>query len=178
MKKMILMAAVALCFVACGEKKTTEVEVAVADTVQVKKDAPVQDEPQQPEVEEPTAKFAPGYYKSTGDRVRVRTAPNLNSGIVQYTYDGYGNVYLDKGDCVKTKGEVENGFVKVYCCKAFWDEGWVAEQFLTPATKCKKCDGKGCLNKPCGDCGGEGCDFCCDYDGKEICVSCGGVGYK
>ena len=123
------------------------------------------------------------YYKSTSDKVCVRTAPSLKSTQVQYADDGEyeGPVYLYKGDCVKCKGEVKNGFAKVYCMNAreTWEYGWVSMQFLAKAVKCGKCGGKGHLNQPCMECEGYGCCCCAPgTDGKQVCTTCGGYGYK
>jgi hypothetical protein len=181
--KLLLIAAIALCIAACGEKKNAETAPAEsADTTNVvAADTVAADTVAVAEETEPA--FEAGVYKCTGDRVRVRKAPNTESGMVYYDGGGdwEGPVYLDKGDCVTCKGEVENGFAKVYCkhLSGAWTSGWTSVQFLTKAAKCGKCGGKGYLNEPCMECEGYGCCSCAPgTDGKQYCMTCGGYGYK
>jgi len=128
------------------------------------------------------AAFAQTFYKCTGDRVRVRTAPSLNSGMVQYSgaYGSEGPVYLDKGEKVVSYGVRRNGFIKVsyYGSYNLWDTGWVSEKYLKKALRCPVCKGKGYFNQVCPECNGAGVHACCDFTGKKRCNSCGGVGYK
>lgn len=78
-----------------------------------------------------TTTVSQAYYQCTGDRVRVRTAPSLNSGMVQY-YNGSGNVYLYKGMWVRSQGIQRNGFIKVSCYDgaAWCTDGWVSADYL------------------------------------------------
>ena len=115
------------------------------------------------------ASYAQVHYKCTGQNVRVRTAPSLKSGIVQYSgaYGSGGPVMLDKGEIVRSLGVQRNGFAKVAHISSYnlWEEGWVSLQYLVRAQRCPECNG-------------DGAHWCCDFTGKKQCSQCHGIGYK
>ena len=78
-----------------------------------------------------SAPRAKDYFHCTGDKVRVRNAPSLNSGMVQY-YNGAGAVYLYKGMRVRNLGVRRNGFIKVSCYdgSTWCTDGWVSADYL------------------------------------------------
>jgi hypothetical protein len=128
------------------------------------------------------ASYAQVYYRCTGQNVRVRTAPSLKSGIVQYSgaYGSEGPVMLNKGEIVCSLGVQRNGFAKVAHVSSYnlWDEGWVSLQYLVRAQRCSNCGGKGYFNQRCPECNGDGAHWCCDFTGKKQCSQCHGIGYK
>ncbi len=128
------------------------------------------------------ASYAQVYYKCTGQNVRVRTAPSLKSGIVQYSgaYGSEGPAMLDKGEIVRSLGVQRNGFAKVAYTGTYnlWEWGWVSLQYLVRAQRCSNCGGKGYFNQRCPECDGAGVHACCDFTGKKRCNRCYGVGYK
>ncbi len=130
--------------------------------------------------------FAQTCYKLTGDNVYVRTGPGTNYGKVHYT-GAYGSpedkpVMLAKGAYVFSRGAAKNGFMPVREAAGYatyWGEGWVSTKYLTKATKCVNCNGKGFFNQVCPECGGDAYHACeCDGTGKKICKKCWGIGYK
>lgn len=118
------------------------------------------------------------YYRSTGDRVIVRSGPGKN--YRQIKDEGWLQpVYLGKGEIVSFEGAKRNGFVKIgsMSLKMFWT-GWASAQYLTPAVKCQACNGRGTTGRVCPECNGEGLAYCCNYTGRELCNQCGGIGWK
>ena len=111
-------------------------------------------------------------YKCTGDRVRVRTAPNMNSSQKQYDYDGgrglEGAISLYKGELLESTGKQRNGFIEVspinYVGCGWYGTGWVSAKYLVKVKPCSKCSGFGWL----GIVGGP----------KETCPVCKGKGHR
>ena len=129
------------------------------------------------------ASYAQVYYRCTGQNVRVRTAPSLKSGMMQYNgaQGCSGPVYLDKGTIVRSLGVQRNGFAKVQDVSNYihlWDPGWVSMQYLVRAQRCSNCGGKGHFNQVCPGCDGLGRLACCDGTGKKPCSKCYGIGYR
>ena len=122
------------------------------------------------------------YYKCTGNNVNVRTGPGKNYAVM-YGAGGAkcmeGRVQLFKGELVFNEGVKRNGFIKVSASgpTLCWEEGWVSAQYLKPATRCSRCNGRGTTGRVCPECNGDGYYYCCGYTGKEPCPKCGIIGY-
>ena len=126
------------------------------------------------------------YYRCTGDKVNVRKGPGKNYAVLRWEHQmSSGLQQLYKGHVVKYLGKKQNGFMKVEDgIDWHWSSfgvGWVSAQYLTPATKCTSCGGKGRFNRICPECNGNGCPTynmgACD-NGYVRCEDCSGVGYK
>ena len=128
------------------------------------------------------AASAQTHYRVTGNNVNMRKGPGTNyprgAAVPGRQGIGYDTPFvLDKGQIVTYEGKRKNGFVYVSEITTM-AEGWVSAKFLTPATKCTACKGRGNTGRVCPTCHGEGYGYCCNYTGKQLCSRCGGVGYK
>lgn len=126
------------------------------------------------------------YYRCTGNRVNVRSGPGKNYAVLVCEYQGMNEPQqLMKGHVVKYLGKKQNGFMYVEdTIDWHWSSfgiGWVSSQFLTPATKCTSCNGRGRFNRKCPECHGQGCPMynagSCD-NGYVRCEKCSGAGYR
>lgn len=122
------------------------------------------------------------YYRVTGNNVYVRKGAGTNFRPVQYTgaYGSEGSVQLNRGTIVRAKGAARNGFMPVQetdPAVVYWGSGWMSTKYLTPATRCRNCNGKGFFAWTCPECNGEGYHFCCDFVGRERCNKCYGIGW-
>ncbi len=129
---------------------------------------------------------AQSYYRCTSNNVDVRSGPGMKYAVVLCEYQGMSEpICISKGYVVKFLGKKQNGFMYVEDTNDWhwssFDKGWVPAKFLTPAIKCKSCNGKGHLNKKCPECNGQGCSMMegaeCD-DGYVRCKKCSGAGYR
>ena len=124
------------------------------------------------------------YFICTGTNVNVRTGPGKNYSVMTGSGGAkcppeYEKIQLDKGELVYNEGVRRNGFIKVSFAGASmcWEDGWVSAQYLKPARKCPRCNGRGTTGRVCPECHGEGYYYCCAYTGKELCPKCGYLGY-
>lgn len=127
--------------------------------------------------------FAQTHYRVTGDNVNVRTGPGTNYSRVTWS-GAYGTrddqpYQLSKGEIVCSKGATKNGFVPIWGDAVWMSEetGWVSSKYLTPATKCSVCKGKGNTGQVCPECDGAGMRMCCGWTGYVSCSKCKGHGY-
>lgn len=122
------------------------------------------------------------YYKSTGTNVNIRKGPGTNYAVQSLdggVHCGGGKAQLVKDEIVISDGKQRNGFIHVYPAdEPCWEEGWVSAQYLTRATKCSACNGRGNTGRKCPECNGEGVYACCHYSGMEPCPKCWGIGYR
>ncbi len=122
------------------------------------------------------------YYRSTGDNVNIRKGPGKNYSVMSLNggaHCGAGKAQLYKGDIVVSNGRQRNGFIYVAPAgEPCWEDGWVSAQFLTRASKCAACNGRGNTGRICPACNGSGVYVCCRYTGMELCERCWGIGYR
>ena len=120
------------------------------------------------------------YYIVTSNNVVMRKGPGVNyqRGVTEPGRDSWSaKPYFNKGDILKSSvGKEKNGYVKIFI-PFILTSGWVAKIFLTPAVKCKKCNGTGHLKSLCKHCNGKGYGYCCNYSGYTPCNRCESIGY-